>query len=77
MAYHRSRGVETDFVRIFKTYGPRLQPNDGRVISNFIAQPLRGGPLTVAERVICWSLPCAALLGMTSPQLFALSTIRS
>jgi dTDP-glucose 4,6-dehydratase len=47
MAYHRSRGVNTHRVRIFNTYGPRLHPGDGRVISNFMMQALRGEPLTV------------------------------
>ncbi len=47
MAYHRSRGVDTHMVRIFNTYGPRLHPSDGRVISNFIMQALRNQPLTV------------------------------
>ena len=47
MAYHRSRGVNTHLVRIFNTYGPRLDPGDGRVISNFIMQALRGESLTV------------------------------
>jgi dTDP-glucose 4,6-dehydratase len=47
MAYHRSRGVNTHLVRIFNTYGPRLRPSDGRVISNFMMQALRGEPLTI------------------------------
>src|ERR1039458_7023036 len=47
MAYHRYRGVNTHLVRIFNTYGPRLPPSDGRVISNFLMQALRGEPLTV------------------------------
>lgn len=47
MAYHRSHNVNTHLVRIFNTYGPRLHPSDGRVISNFIAQALRGVPLTL------------------------------
>ena len=47
MAYHRSRGVNTHLVRIFNTYGPRLHPSDGRVISNFMVQALRGEPLTI------------------------------
>ena len=47
MAYHRYRGVDTHIVRIFNTYGPRLQLNDGRVISNFMRQALRGEDLTV------------------------------
>jgi dTDP-glucose 4,6-dehydratase len=47
MAYHRSCGVNTRMVRIFNTYGPRLHPGDGRVISNFMMQALRGDPLTI------------------------------
>ncbi len=47
MAYHRSRGVNTHLVRIFNTYGPRLHPDDGRVISNLMMQALRGDPLTI------------------------------
>lgn len=47
MAYHRYYGVDTHIVRIFNTYGPRLQLNDGRVISNFMKQALRGEPLTI------------------------------
>jgi dTDP-glucose 4,6-dehydratase len=46
-AYHRYHGVNTHMVRIFNTYGPRLQANDGRVISNLMMQALRGEPLTV------------------------------
>lgn len=47
MAFHRYNGVNTRIVRIFNTYGPRLQLNDGRVISNFMKQALRGEDLTV------------------------------
>ncbi len=47
MAYHRYHKVDTHIVRIFNTYGPRLQINDGRVISNFMKQALRGEDLTV------------------------------
>jgi dTDP-glucose 4,6-dehydratase len=47
MAYHRTLGVDTRIVRIFNTYGPRMRPHDGRVVSNFIVQALRGEPLTV------------------------------
>jgi dTDP-glucose 4,6-dehydratase len=47
MAYHRYRGVNTHLVRVFNTYGPRLHPSDGRVISNFMMQALRGEPLTI------------------------------
>jgi dTDP-glucose 4,6-dehydratase len=47
MAYHRFHGVDTRIVRIFNTYGPRMRPGDGRVVSNFITQALRGDPITV------------------------------
>jgi dTDP-glucose 4,6-dehydratase len=47
MAYHRYHAVETRIVRIFNTYGPRMRPNDGRVVSNFIVQALRGEPLSI------------------------------
>ncbi len=47
MAYHRYHGVETRIIRIFNTYGPRMRANDGRVVSNFIVQALRGEPLTM------------------------------
>jgi dTDP-glucose 4,6-dehydratase len=46
-AYHRYHKVNTHLVRIFNTYGPRLQANDGRVISNLMMQALRGEPLTI------------------------------
>jgi dTDP-glucose 4,6-dehydratase len=47
MAYHRYHGVDTRIARIFNTYGPRMRPHDGRVVSNFIVQALQGEPLTV------------------------------
>ncbi|MDH5590738.1 MAG: SDR family oxidoreductase [Gemmatimonadota bacterium] len=47
MAYHRHHGVDTRIVRIFNTYGPRMRPGDGRVVSNFIVQALRGDPITI------------------------------
>jgi len=47
MAYHRYQGLDTRLVRIFNTYGPRLQANDGRVISNFLRQALDGVDLTI------------------------------
>jgi dTDP-glucose 4,6-dehydratase len=47
MAYHRYHGVDTHMVRIFNTYGPRMQLNDGRVIPNFMKQAIRGEDLTV------------------------------
>ncbi len=46
-AYRRTYGLETRLVRIFNTYGPRMQVDDGRVVSNFIVQALRGEPLTI------------------------------
>jgi len=47
MAYHRFHNVETRIIRIFNTYGPRMRPNDGRVVPTFIVQALRGEPITV------------------------------
>ena len=47
MDYHRQHGVDTRIARIFNTYGPRMQENDGRVVSNFILQALRGEDLTI------------------------------
>ncbi len=45
--YHRNHNVDIKVVRIFNTYGPRMDPDDGRVVSNFIVQALKGQPLTV------------------------------
>jgi UDP-glucuronate decarboxylase len=45
--YHRQFGVEIKVIRIFNTYGPRMHPNDGRVVSNFIMQALRNEPITL------------------------------
>lgn len=45
--YHRQHGLEIKVARIFNTYGPRMHPNDGRVVSNFIMQALRGEPITI------------------------------
>jgi dTDP-glucose 4,6-dehydratase len=47
MAYHRYHGLEVRIVRIFNSFGPRMRANDGRVVSNFLAQALQGKPLTV------------------------------
>ena len=47
MAYHRYHDLDTRIVRIFNTYGPRMRPDDGRVVSNFIVQALKGEPLTI------------------------------
>ena len=47
LAYRRYHGVDTRIVRIFNTYGPRMRPNDGRVVSNFIVQALQKKPLTI------------------------------
>ena len=47
MDYHRQNGVDIRIVRIFNTYGPRMHPNDGRVVSNFIVQALKGEDLTI------------------------------
>jgi dTDP-glucose 4,6-dehydratase len=47
MAYHTHHGLDTRIVRIFNTYGPRMRPRDGRVVSNFIVQALLGEPITI------------------------------
>ena len=47
MDYHRQNKVDVRIVRIFNTYGPRMHPCDGRVVSNFIVQALRGEPITI------------------------------
>ncbi len=47
MAHHRARGTDVGIARIFNTYGPRLSAGDGRVVSNFVVQALRGEPLTM------------------------------
>jgi len=47
MAYHRQHGVDVRIVRIFNTYGPYFRPEDGRVVSNFVMQALRGKPITI------------------------------
>jgi dTDP-glucose 4,6-dehydratase len=49
MAYHRNHGVETRICRIFNTYGPRMRVDDGRVVTNFVAQALRNQPMTVYD----------------------------
>lgn len=59
MAYRTTHGVNTGIVRIFNTFGPRMRPNDGRAIPNFIRQALLGTPLTVAgdgsqTRSVCY-----------------------
>ena len=47
MAYHRTVGVDVAIARVFNTYGPRLKPGDGRVVSNFLVQAMSGAPITV------------------------------
>jgi len=47
MGYHRQNGVDIRIARIFNTYGPRMAPNDGRVVSNFVLQALRNQPITL------------------------------
>lgn len=59
LAYHNTHGVDVGIVRIFNTFGPRMRPNDGRAIPNFIRQALAGEPVTVAgdgsqTRSICY-----------------------
>ena len=47
MDYRRMNGVDVRIIRIFNTYGPRMNPNDGRVVSNFIVQALKGEDITI------------------------------
>lgn len=47
MAYHRAHGMDVRIARIFNTYGPRLRPSDGRVVSSLLAQAMAGEPLTI------------------------------
>ena len=47
LAYHRSHALDVRIIRIFNTYGPRLRPRDGRVVSNFLVQAIQGEPITV------------------------------
>jgi dTDP-glucose 4,6-dehydratase len=59
MAYHREFDLDTKVVRIFNTYGPRMAPGDGRVVTNFLEQALAGKPLTIygdgsQTRSFCW-----------------------
>ena len=59
LAYRKARGVDAGIVRIFNTFGPRMRPNDGRAIPNFVRQALAGEPVTVSgdgeqTRSICY-----------------------
>jgi UDP-glucuronate decarboxylase len=77
MAYQRQNKVEAKIVRIFNTYGPRMSVNDGRVISNFIVQALKGEPLTVygdgsQTRSFCYATDMIqALVKMMETENFA------
>lgn len=75
--YHRQHGVEIKVARIFNTYGPRMQPDDGRVVSNFIVQALKGEDITIygdglQSRSFCYvdDLIEALLKMMDSPANF-------
>ena len=75
--YHRQHQLEIKVVRIFNTYGPRMHPNDGRVVSNFIVQALRGEDITIygdgsQSRSFCYvdDLIDGLLLMMASPTEF-------
>jgi UDP-glucuronate decarboxylase len=75
--YHRQHGVDIKVVRIFNTFGPRMNPNDGRVVSNFIVQALRGGDITIygtgqQTRSFCYvdDLVDGMIRMMDSPQGF-------
>ena len=73
--YHRQHGVDIRVARIFNTYGPRMHPGDGRVVSNFILQALRGDPITLygegeQTRSFCYvdDLIAAFLAMMATPE---------
>jgi UDP-glucuronate decarboxylase len=75
--YHRQHGLRIKVARIFNTYGPRMRPDDGRVVSNFIMQALRGEPVTIygegrQTRSFCYvdDLIEGLLLLMASPDEF-------
>ena len=60
MDYHRHKNIDTRIIRIFNTYGPNMHPEDGRVVSNFIMQALRGEDITIygdgsQTRSFCYS----------------------
>lgn len=74
MAYVRQRGVDARIVRIFNTYGPRMDPDDGRVVPNFVRQALRGEPITIygdgaQTRSLCFvdDMVRGLYLAMTTP----------
>ena len=76
MAYRTTHGVDTGIVRIFNTFGPRMRPNDGRAIPNFIRQALHDAPITVAGDArrrgpsamwTTWSRASCALRQLPSP----------
>lgn len=75
--YHRQHRLEIKVARIFNTYGPRMHPNDGRVVSNFIVQALQGNPITIygdgsQTRSFCYvdDMVEALILMMQSPRGF-------
>lgn len=77
MDYHRQNGVDTRIVRIFNTYGPNMDPNDGRVVSNFIVQALKGEDITIygdgsQTRSFCYvsDLTDGIIKMMNNPQKF-------
>jgi UDP-glucuronate decarboxylase len=76
--YHRQHGLNVKIARIFNTYGPRMHPNDGRVVSNFILQALKGDPITIygdgsQTRSFCYvdEMVDALIRLMTTPPNFA------
>lgn len=75
--YYRQHGVRIKVARIFNTYGPRMHPNDGRVVSNFISQAIQGAPITIygdgsQTRSFCYvdDLIDSLILLMNSPDAF-------
>lgn len=77
MDYHRQNNVDVRIIRIFNTYGPKMDPNDGRVVSNFIVQALKGQDITIygdglQTRSFCYvdDLVDGAMKMMNNPQKF-------
>lgn len=74
--YHRTYKLDTRIARIFNTYGPRMDPNDGRVVTNFIKQTLQGGPITIygdgsQTRSFCYiSDQVSGLIALMNSDLF-------
>jgi len=75
--YHRQHALPIKVARIFNTYGPNMLPNDGRVVSSFIVQALRGEPLTIFGPRVAISPGRPVLIGYVSPRERTIRSARS